>query len=118
MTLNAGQPSRVPEAGMSSSETADLMTFLNTIIRRRKISREQHFAVSLMPEVREEWTAPAIKTATAIQTTTCYNSLKLEDDLNAAEEDPKMSQLKMEAIASSQSVSDLVGRCEPGSIHF
>lgn len=72
-----------------------------------------------MPEVGGEWTAPAIKTAMAIQATTCYNSLKLEEDLNAAEEDPqKVSLLKMEAVASSHSVSDLVGRCEPGSIHF
>lgn len=51
-----------------SSETADPLPFLNTTIRRRKISREQHFTVLLMPEVKGEWTAPAIKTAMAIQT--------------------------------------------------
>lgn len=101
VTLNAAQT----EAGISSSETADLPTFLNTIILRREISREQHFAVSLMPEVKGEWTAPAIKTATAIQTATCYNSLKPGEDLDAAEEDPHTaSLLKTEAIASSHSV--------------
>lgn len=58
-----------------------------------------------MPEVRGEWTAPAIKTAMAIQTTTCYNLLKPEEDLDAAEEDPHIvSLLKTEAIASANSV--------------